>query len=913
MRNCGPMFGWVLLAGYHSCVAASAETVTKSKPTPEHYAALSTSTQVETIQARVVEDSSTEKTTDQESSPKERSEKSTQVAMNGIMWSTKPQTPKASEQQFTTAAYTQRINPLNRVMEIEAPIREDKFLLGNVLIRISTLDAISIQKQRLVELLKPLVRSEVLVTLEATPDSDGYIALTDLVARGFTLSFDSGLVELKLALTVEQRSVGNLSVSNQRSSVVPENLSRPALLSGYVNIRTGIDYTSEDFFQNGETGNPRLDLQSATQWQGTVLENQIMISDGDGITRNGTRFIYDIPENILRVTVGDVNPLRTTMQGGSDLLGMTIEKSYQKLQPGFNIHPTGTSSFRLERPSTVEVMKNGAIIQRLSLRPGDYNMSDLPITTGSNDITLVITDDVGQKRTLNFTVFSGQALLAPGVSEWAISGGITSQIGSQEADLENFYSKLHYAFDIPAITSFYRRGLTSDITSEVHFQADPNVIMSGVNTFFQTKIGYFALGAAGSNVTDYGTGFSATMGYDIASTSNSDYRRGIRLGADYRSNNFMTIGTVEPDNSTAFQLAATYYQDLPWAITSSFSTNYAFGRDSDGDHYGVDMTFARSFNRSLNTGLTFGYDKTANDTPASRAERDGFSAMLHFAYRPDDNSSIDGSYDTRDARAQLAYHTQAENSVGNWNWQAEIDRQHASGEDGNYGLNGSINYSGNRFEGSASHYATMVGIDGNAVEQRSSLTSGTAIAFADGAFALGRPITNSFAIVEPHKNLSSSRIAIGAQSRNSATSDIFGPALVSDLSPYTTTHLPVDTADLPPGYDVGTGSFDVFAHYKSGYRLTVGSDYTVSAIGTLVDDSGTPVALATGEAYEVGEGRHQVQIFTNRAGRFGAQGLRPGRWEVKIATSPSAHYVIDVPKDANGILQLGSIRPALVN
>jgi outer membrane usher protein len=205
----------------------------------------------------------------------------------------------------------------------------------------------------------------------------------------------------------------------------------------------------------------------------------------------------------------------------------------------------------------------------------------------------------------------------------------------------------------------------------------------------------------------------------------------------------------------------------------------------------------------------------------------------------------------------------------------------------------------------------MVGVDGRAVDQRTTLTAGTAVAFADGAFAVGRPIGNGFAIVEPHTSLDGSTITIGAQSRNGAASDFLGPALVSDLSPYSAAHLPIDVADLPVGYDLGAGAFDVFAHYKTGYRLTVGSDYTVSAIGTLVDEEGEPIALLTGDAWEEGqpEGRH-VEIFTNRAGRFGAQGLKPGRWLVDMATDPKTRFVIEVPEGTNGMLRLGTLEPA---
>ncbi len=846
--------------------------------------------------------------------PQDQSPAGDQMASAGeVMWSTKPKPAPGGGGEVTPALYTPRINPTNRLVEIETPVREDKFILGNLVVRIAPMDVISIERKRLLGLLKPLLRPKVFAALEAIPAEDGFIRLTDLVAAGFAFRFDSGQVELQLALSVEQRGIGNLSAGRKRDKIVSENLSKPATVSGYVNIRTGIDFASRQFFEDGEVANPRVDLQGAARWLDVVLESQAAVDEMTGFARGGTRFVYDMPEKVVRLSAGDVNPLRTYFQGGSDLLGVTAEKSYQKLQPGYNIHPTGSSSFRLERQSTVEVMNNGVMVQRLSLRPGDYNLSDLPLTTGANEVSLVITDDVGTKRTLHFTVFSGQALLAPGVSEWAFSGGIVSRIGAQDPDIANFYSKLHYDFDQPAITGYYRRGLTADLTGEAHLQADSYTVMGGASAFFQTAFGYWAIGGATSNLVDYGLGFAATIAYDLANIRGGDgVRRGIRLGADFHSEDFATIGTLVPNNTTALRLAATYYQELPWSLSGSVSVNYGFGREDYGDQFGVDLNLARSFGPSLSAGLTVGYDQSATSSSIT-TRNDGLRAMVHLAYRRNEKSAIDTSYDTRDGRVQLGYRTQGENGAGSWSAQIDSNRREGTDDsDDSCGLNGSISYTGNRLEAGLSHYSTMVGIDGSAVDQRTTLTNGTAIAFADGRFAVGRPIGNGFAIVEPHTNLDGSTITIGAQGRSAASSDFLGPALVSDLSPYSAAHLPIEVTNLPVGYDLGAGAFDLFAHYRTGYRLTVGSDYTVSAIGTLVDGQGEPIALLTGDAYEEGQsqGRH-VQIFTNRAGRFGAQGLRPGRWLVDMATDPKTRFVIEVPDGTNGMLRLGTLKPAM--
>jgi outer membrane usher protein len=134
---------------------------------------------------------------------------------------------------------------------------------------------------------------------------------------------------------------------------------------------------------------------------------------------------------------------------------------------------------------------------------------------------------------------------------------------------------------------------------------------------------------------------------------------------------------------------------------------------------------------------------------------------------------------------------------------------------------------------------------------------------------------------------------------------------VSDMSPYAPSRVAYDVDKLPVGYDLGAGTFDLQPAYKSGYKLTVGSDYTVTGFGTLLDDKGEPVALLTGTAVqEGGDAGHKVSVFTNRSGRFGMQGLRPGRWLLDMATEPVTRYVLDIPKDAVGLVKLETLRPA---
>jgi outer membrane usher protein len=116
---------------------------------------------------------------------------------------------------------------------------------------------------------------------------------------------------------------------------------------------------------------------------------------------------------------------------------------------------------------------------------------------------------------------------------------------------------------------------------------------------------------------------------------------------------------------------------------------------------------------------------------------------------------------------------------------------------------------------------------------------------------------------------------------------------------------------LAPGYSLGKGGFDLKAPYRAGYALDVGSAYSVSAFGTLQDAGGEPIALLTGTATAAADQAKQVAIFTNGAGKFGADGLAPGRWIIEMATEGAAtRFVLEVPEGTTGLFKAGVLKPS---
>jgi outer membrane usher protein len=373
-----------------------------------------------------------------------------------------------------------RINPTGRTYEIEVPLKLDDDRLGDVGIKITADDKIFVDAKLLKTYLGKTFKQEILTAAIETPEDwttqladaetvaakkepgaaassivqkasignvpepgqlgqekPTYIALDLLIAKGLAMRYNPNDLELQVEPKVDQRLPGDISFA-PKAEEDSASLEKPAYASAWLNMSMVTSYVSQSSSGNTGVESPNFNFDGATRIGAFVLEGEGSFYTGNArgfaqnffqdyvLYRRGTRLVYDMPEDAVRIRAGDVTPDFTGFQTSADLLGVSATKSYAQLQPGKSIRPTGAHSFRLERPSTVDILIGNALVRRLKLGPGIYNLSDLPLQAGANDIKLVIEDDTGTRQTIEFSAFSGYELLAPGTSEWFAGAGVKS-------------------------------------------------------------------------------------------------------------------------------------------------------------------------------------------------------------------------------------------------------------------------------------------------------------------------------------------------------------------------------------------------------------------------------------------------------------------------------------------------------
>jgi outer membrane usher protein len=782
-----------------------------------------------------------------------------------------------------------RLNPTGRAVTLTVPAKDGAVYLGDIVLTIDTEDRLEFSAQRLLDLLSNVLDPSVLRTLQSNFAGKTSLTPSDFEASGIRIRYNPRDLALELEIGSERRATRNVQVSPlDRSSV--GSFVQPAKFSAYVNVRGNLDYVHD----GGDEGlqSPVMFLDGAARIAGVVAEGEAIWQPGSNATdfqRLGSRLVWDDRDNLIRWTGGDLQTVARGFQSAPDIAGLSLFRSYSVLQPQEIVRPRGDRRFRLERPSTVEVMVNGQIVRRLQLAPGTYDLRDFPFTQGANDIRLAVLDDTGRSELLRFNVFLDQSQLAKGLSEFGLYAGVMSPLRRRGP---------HYTDDF-AVTGFYRRGISDTMTLGVNLQADKNSQLGGAEGVFGTKVGTIGVNFSLSHIDNHGAGFGSIVTFQRLIQRGGGRADSLNMSFEMRTRDFGPLGTITPDNPFEWEVGGGYSHAFSDYVYAGLDGRFSKGRGAQRDVGTLRGTMGWRISPDLSLTGDARYER---DARGSRV-----SGLLSLTMRLGRYSNVRADYDTRNNRARLAYQTLRGQGVGAYNISADVERS-----DFGAGVNLIGNYFANRAELGLSHFGTFSDGFGNSTSQRSSLRFATSLAVADGAFSVGRPIYDSFAIVQGHRGLKGANVIVDPSPFGyTASTGMLGAATQANLSAYAERTITVDAPTAPPGVDLGQGSFRLFPSYRSGHRLVVGSDYTVTALGRLLDRDGEPVTLVSGTATELAHPeREPVELFTNRDGRFGAVGLAPGKWRVRMLDDSKSTYIIEVPAKAEGVLRLGELRPS---
>lgn len=754
------------------------------------------------------------------------------------------------------------LNPAGRAVTLTAPMMDGEAYLGDATITLGAEGSVSFSAARLLALLTPRLRPELGDTLSRHLAERGRLERADLEQVGVGIRYDPQTLEIELTIAAASRAASVIGLGGDAGRSVA--YMTPAKFSGYLNVRGSLDWVEQG--PDEGLAAPVMFIDGAARWHDVVAESELNLqpgAPGADYQRRGSRLVYDDRRRLVRWSAGDLLTIARGFQSAPEIAGLSASRRYSILDPQTIVRPRGNRSFQLDRRSMVEVRLNGQLVRRIELEPGAYNLQDFPFTQGSNDVELTITDDTGRTERLDFGIFLDQAQLAKGLSEFGVYAGVLAPLGVHGP----VYS------DTPAFSGFYRRGLSDRLTLGANLQADTHGWMGGGEVVVATPIGALAAFGSASHVDGVGSGWAGLVNFQRSFARGGIAADALSLSVEARSRDFAPVGIRAPENPYSLIAGASYGRSLRQNLYASVDARYSRGRGSEPDVQSLRGMVSWTIAPNLSFDGELSYEKD---------RRDGrVGGLLTLTYRFNRRSSLRGDFDTRYDRARLSYQTFGGTGIGSYTLNADLERS-----DLGVGASVNANYYGNRAELGLTHFGIFERDLGASTGQRTSLRFGTALAFADGQATIGRPVYDAFALVKAHRSIADEAILVDATGDSaSASTGALGSALQSSLSSYSDRSLTVSAPEARINLDLGAGSFRLFPPYRGGYLLTVGSDYNVSVVGRLLDESGQPLPLVSGTAAELANpGREPIAFFTNRDGRFGMVGLAPGEWRLTTVT-----------------------------
>ncbi|GAB5454728.1 MAG: hypothetical protein Hens2KO_09570 [Henriciella sp.] len=762
-------------------------------------------------------------------------------------------------------------------------------MLGDVVIQVggdapATFEADSLRAQLL-----SLLNNQGIAAFDAAIAGRAFIDATALSEAGIEARFDENQLEVVVeAISGEYRPISSLGNAPSQSVQYQLATTAPADFSSYMNFNTNFDYSDDD-----SSRTPEVFMLGAMRYRDVVLELDGAISDqfGEGTQfyRRSIRAVYDQPGKYRRFSAGDLRLSTISLLQTPFVGGVAIEKRRQIFNPTLPISRLGGQEIFLDNRSSVRVLINGTQYQTFELDAGRYDLANLPIQVGSNNVELQVRDSSGREQTINLDYFFEPLSLPAGEDEYVFSAGLIARDINFEPD---------YSGD-PVATGYYRKAVSENLIlgGAVEFSSDLQTIAGETTIVPQIVPG--ALDAQIATSIGDENGVAARASYRLRAGESYANRKQFSVSVDYESSNYRTVGELFDADDEFFNVTTSYSQGVSDRTFLSAGATYTERSGGLGDRSQafVDVTHRLNDRARLTGGLEVGEDNFTSD-------RFGIRLGLVVLFGGQKRGNID--YRSRTATTRATLSRGNENQVGAVGYDVGvIDTEDSTS------LDAGVDYTGNRFDARASFFSDGGDFSGITDDQRVRVQVGTSIAYADGVFGVGRPISDSFAVVTAHESLKDKKVISGRDLSGKsyfARSGALGGAVQSDLNSFSNQNVQYDVDSLEPGYDIGDGLILVDPPFRSGYKVVVGNDRFVSTLGTLMFGDG-PAKLVSGTINSVDdEGFQTIPFFTNSVGRFGAIGLAPGKTYRVVMHGLEREFLIQVPSDNTGLHRLGTVQ-----
>lgn len=611
----------------------------------------------------------------------------------------------------------------------------------------------------------------------------------------------------------------------------------------------------------------------------------------------------DFPTENLRLSFGNVG--NAGFSSGSPF-GFTLEKSYS-YGTGTAMTNQYTQTITLVEDSTVNIMVNGNSVYTKTLPLGVYKLTDFAFVQGANEIVVTIHpvsmgEDTSNDQVLTFGQDYDTSLMAMGETVWRFGASIPkisrmkNQLGSYVPfgfavpDIPTYnsttgWTQMENVYNFSAFSVFWDQtiGLSHEYTQTHSFS-----FVFEKNPDDGELSGLFGASVSGILATKFGT-TRASFNGSLSSSSPSRNSLSVNLSQSFvaailRPLSLSGSYSLTQDNHT-FSLNTGYsFSVLGVRMGLSFSTSYkvptATGPSIDkpwtyNGSVSVGSSFGKSgsisFNASINQDMVFyatasvSYSFGQHSTNASVTTNNGqsFVGNVGWYYRP--------------------------SSTSRNNFQVNISNINFASPE-NHTLSASWSRSGDLISMSLRQQASA-----QYTRFTTSLSLNTALAFADGYFAMTNSLYGPFMIVAPQSSLKGATVSVSSTSNtdNGVHKKTFGNVLYTRLSMYRANNIVVYASNGSLFTSSGSFLFKVTPLARQGFLAKIALESSIAVSGVIRQSADEVYDSYSSPIYKVtladdGLSVANIEIdsasyfFTDIDGRFILSDLKSGLYMIDL-------------------------------
>lgn len=316
---------------------------------------------------------------------------------------------------------------------------------------------------------------------------DGLVHLADL--PGLRVRYNEAEQTIDLEAPAELLATTRLDARGLASTgTVPTTATPLGAVVNYTMFATGGQSGGGVAFQGASA---EIDARVFSRF-GVVSTSALASAGPDvagGVTRLDTTWRYEQPERTMTYSAGDVITRGLSWSRPVRLGGLQVSRSFG-LRPDLVTAPIPVISGTAAAPSSLDLYVNNVKQLSTNVPAGPFEVSRAPLAYGAGMAQVVVRDALGRDTRIDLPFYASDALLAPGLADFALEAGYTRR---NFGVISNDYDRRL------AASGSLRYGLTPKITLEAHAEAAGGLVNGGVGAV--VGVGRWAvasLAAAGS-------------------------------------------------------------------------------------------------------------------------------------------------------------------------------------------------------------------------------------------------------------------------------------------------------------------------------------------------------------------------------------------------------------------------------